>query len=176
MDRHKRASKQQVRYLTLLVLLIFNGFAPLPGHAEDTAGQLNLERYRGQIVWLDFWASWCTPCRRSFPWLNQALAEFSDDGFTIIGVNVDKDPVLVREFLAEIKVGVPVSSLAKWKTGIQMLMLGFLIVGDAAPAAIPAVLIGEAGLWIAAGLTVVTGYDYLKTGLTHLTTKSSADR
>ena len=78
----------------------------------------------------------------------------------------------LREFLAEIKVGVPVSRLAKWKTGIQMLMLGFLIVGDAAPAAIPAVLIGEVGLWIAAGLTVVTGYDYLKTGLVHLTASS----
>ena len=81
----------------------------------------------------------------------------------------------LREFLAEIKIGVPVSGLAKWKTGIQMVMLGFLMVGDGAPAAIPAVLIGEIGLWIAAGLTVITGYDYLKTGLAHLTTESSAD-
>ncbi len=79
----------------------------------------------------------------------------------------------LREFLAEIKVGLPVSRLAKWKTGIQMLMLGFLIVGDAAPAVIPADLIGEIGLWIAAGLTVVTGYDYLKTGMAHLTKESS---
>lgn len=75
----------------------------------------------------------------------------------------------LREFLADIKVGVPVSRLAKWKTTIQMVTLGFLIVGDAAPAAIPATLIGEAGLWIAAALTLVTGYDYLKTGLKHMT-------
>lgn len=75
----------------------------------------------------------------------------------------------LREFLALIKIGVPVSRLAKWKTFIQMLTLGFLIVGDAAPAAIPAVLIGEIGLWIAAALTIVTGYDYLKTGLKHMT-------
>jgi cardiolipin synthase len=75
----------------------------------------------------------------------------------------------LREFLADIKVGVPVSKLAKWKTMIQMFTLGFLIVGDAAPAAIPATLIGETGLWIAAALTLVTGYDYLKTGLKHLT-------
>ncbi len=75
----------------------------------------------------------------------------------------------LREFLADIKVGVPVSGLAKWKTLIQMLTLGFLIVGDAAPEIIPAVLIGETGLWIAAGLTIVTGYDYLKTGLKYLT-------
>jgi len=75
----------------------------------------------------------------------------------------------LREFLADIKVGVPVSKLAKWKTMIQMFTLGFLIVGDAAPAAIPATLIGEFGLWIAAALTLVTGYDYLKTGLKYLT-------
>ena len=75
----------------------------------------------------------------------------------------------LREFLADIKIGVPVSRLAKWKTFIQMLTLGFLIVGDAAPAAIPATLIGEVGLWIAAALTIVTGYDYLKTGLKYMT-------
>jgi cardiolipin synthase len=75
----------------------------------------------------------------------------------------------LREFLADIKVGVPVSGLAKWKTLIQMITLGFLIVGDAAPAIIPAVLIGDTGLWIAAGLTIITGYDYLKTGLKYMT-------
>lgn len=75
----------------------------------------------------------------------------------------------LREFLAEIKVGVPVSRLAKWKTFIQMFALGFLIVGDAAPAFIPAVAVGEIGLWFAAMLTLITGYDYLKTGLAHLT-------
>ena len=79
----------------------------------------------------------------------------------------------LREFLADIKVGVPVSKLAKWKTLIQMLTLGFLIVGDAAPAAIPATMIGEVGLWIAAVLTIVTGYDYLKTGLKYLTINDS---
>ena len=75
----------------------------------------------------------------------------------------------LREFLADIKVGVPVSKLAKWKTVIQMFTLGFLIIGDAAPDMIPATLIGDTGLWIAAALTIVTGYDYLKTGLKHLT-------
>ncbi len=74
----------------------------------------------------------------------------------------------LREFLAEIKVGVPVSGLAKWKTFIQMIALGFLMIGSAAPAEIPAVMIGELCLWIAAGLTIITGYDYLKTGLVHL--------
>ena len=75
----------------------------------------------------------------------------------------------LREFLAEISVSVPVSRLAKWKTVVQMVAIGFLIVGDAAPAPIPAMLIGTVGLWIAALLTLYTGYDYLKTGLGHMT-------
>ena len=75
----------------------------------------------------------------------------------------------LREHLATLDVGVPVSRLAKWKTTIQMIALGFLIVHDAAPAWIPSVLIGEIGVWIAAILTIITGYDYLRAGLRHLT-------
>ena len=74
----------------------------------------------------------------------------------------------LREYLAEIQVPVPVSNLAKWKTMIQMVALGFLIVGDHGPDFLPVQLIGEAGLWIAAALTLVTGYDYLSRGLKHM--------
>lgn len=79
----------------------------------------------------------------------------------------------LREYLAEIKVPLPVSRLAKWKTGIQMVALGVMIVGDeAGPAFLPVGLIGDAGLWIAALLTFVTGYDYLARGLKHMTETS----
>ena len=74
----------------------------------------------------------------------------------------------LREHLAELRVRVPVSQLAKWKTGIQMVAIGVLIVGDAGPSRIPVRLIGELLLWIAAGLTIKTGYDYLRAGLTHI--------
>jgi cardiolipin synthase (CMP-forming) len=75
----------------------------------------------------------------------------------------------LREFLAEIRIGLPVSGLAKWKTGIQMTALGFLIVGDAAPTAfLPVKLIGDIGLWAAAVLTLITGWDYLMAGLKHV--------
>jgi cardiolipin synthase len=76
----------------------------------------------------------------------------------------------LREFLADVRVGVPVSQLAKWKTGLQMTTLGFLIVGDAGPAFGPftTTQIGVAGLWLAAVLTVVTGLDYLLASLRHL--------
>jgi cardiolipin synthase (CMP-forming) len=75
----------------------------------------------------------------------------------------------LREYLAELRVGLPVSRLAKWKTAIQMVAIGVLIVGDAGPAVLPVVWIGETLLWVAALLTLVTGYDYLRAGLAHMT-------
>ena len=56
----------------------------------------------------------------------------------------------------------------KWKTALQMIALPALMVGDAAPAWIPAAVGGEVLLWAAAALTVVTGYDYLKAGVHHM--------
>ncbi len=73
----------------------------------------------------------------------------------------------LREFLAELRVSVPVSKLAKWKTTIQIVALGFLIVGPYAPTFIPATLIGDILLWLAGGLTVITGYDYWRSSLKH---------
>ena len=78
----------------------------------------------------------------------------------------------LREYLAGFAVSLPVSRLAKWKTTVQMIAIGFLIVGNAAhpavPEAFPVRLVGEAGLWVAAVITLVTGFDYLRTGLRHM--------
>ena len=74
----------------------------------------------------------------------------------------------LREYLAGLRVGMPVSRLAKWKTVIQMIAIGVLIVGDAGPSFMPVTTIGETLLWIAALLTLVTGYDYLQSGLRHM--------
>ena len=82
----------------------------------------------------------------------------------------------LREFLAGIRVGVPVSRLAKWKTTIQMTAIGFLLVGDAGPEAIPVVLIGDGLLWAAAVLTLITGYNYLRAGLRHILAEDAAAR
>jgi cardiolipin synthase len=74
----------------------------------------------------------------------------------------------LREYLAGLQVSVPVSALAKWKTTLQLLALGALILGGALPQFAFVHLVGIACLWAAAGLTLVTGYDYLRTGLKHL--------
>ncbi len=69
---------------------------------------------------------------------------------------------------------VPSTRLAKWKTGIQMGAIGVLLVGDAGPAFLPVTLIGELMLWAAAVLTLITGYDYLRAGLTHMNGETPA--
>jgi CDP-diacylglycerol--glycerol-3-phosphate 3-phosphatidyltransferase len=74
----------------------------------------------------------------------------------------------LREFLAELKVSVPVSALAKWKTTFQMVALGALILGGAVPHLPWVHLVGLGCLWAAAALTLVTGYDYLRIGLKHM--------
>jgi cardiolipin synthase len=78
----------------------------------------------------------------------------------------------LREYLAGLRIGLPVTPLAKWKTGFQMGALGTLLAGDSgAPVVglgfLPVSLIGEAMLWAAAALTLATGWDYLVAGLRH---------
>lgn len=78
----------------------------------------------------------------------------------------------LREYLAGLRVGLPVTRLAKWKTGFQMGALGVLLAGDSGAGVIglgvlPVGLIGELMLWTAAGLTLLTGWDYWVAGLRH---------
>ena len=74
----------------------------------------------------------------------------------------------LREFLAELKVSMPVSRLAKWKTTFQLVSLGALILGGALHTQHWVHWVGVVSLWSAAALTLVTGYDYLRTGLRHM--------
>ncbi|MCA3630764.1 MAG: CDP-diacylglycerol--glycerol-3-phosphate 3-phosphatidyltransferase [Methylobacterium sp.] len=83
----------------------------------------------------------------------------------------------LREYLAELKVSVPVSRLAKWKTAMQLVCLGFLIAGPAGDAFLPidwTRLIGLLLLWVAAVLTLITGYDYMKASIRHLVEEDNA--
>ena len=74
----------------------------------------------------------------------------------------------LREFLAELRVSMPVSSLAKWKTTFQLVALGALILGGAVPNASWVHDVGLGSLWAAAALTLLTGYDYLRIGIRHM--------
>jgi thiol-disulfide isomerase/thioredoxin len=87
---------RKIRFLKVLVAaaLVISPYA----RAGVPAG---LGELHGKIVWVDFWASWCAPCRRSFPWLNQMQQKYRADGLEIVGVNLDKDRKLAEAFLAE---------------------------------------------------------------------------
>jgi len=75
----------------------------------------------------------------------------------------------LREYLAELRVSVPVTRLAKWKTTLQLVAVGFLICGEAGDAIVPVVTqTGIALLWLSALLTLYTGWDYLQAGLHHI--------
>jgi cardiolipin synthase (CMP-forming) len=79
----------------------------------------------------------------------------------------------LREFLAELKVSVPVSNVAKWKTFLQLVALGFLIAGPAGEKVLPGTIkIGLGLLWLSALLTLYTGWDYLKAGFKHVVTEA----
>ncbi len=70
----------------------------LQGWSED----LQLSALRGKLVYLDFWASWCGPCKQSFPWMNDLQKRFGSQGLQIVAVNVDSNRNDARRFLAEV--------------------------------------------------------------------------
>lgn len=87
-----------------LLAVAMSGALAIPSIALpelQRGSELDLSEYRGKVVVLDFWASWCVPCRRSFPWLNAMNKKHSDAGLVIIGVNLDQDPLGAREFLLD---------------------------------------------------------------------------
>lgn len=63
---------------------------------------LDLNQFHGKVVYLDFWASWCKPCRQSFPWMNRMLVKYGDKGLVIIAVNLDEDRKDADRFLKEL--------------------------------------------------------------------------
>ena len=74
---------------------------PAPGfQLSGLDGTVKLENYQGKLVYLDFWASWCGPCRESFPWMNEMQAKYGARGLQVIGINLDARPEDGRSFLA----------------------------------------------------------------------------
>jgi len=67
-----------------------------------TSGEtVSLAALRGRVVYVDFWASWCGPCRRSFPWMDAMQARYRSDGLSIVGINVDKRRADAERFLRD---------------------------------------------------------------------------
>jgi thiol-disulfide isomerase/thioredoxin len=75
--------------------------------ALDGKSTLSLDSYKGQVIYLDFWASWCGPCAAALPAIDQLQKEFADKGFQVLAVNVDQDVKDARRFLSRRPVGYP---------------------------------------------------------------------
>ena len=75
---------------------------------STTGDNLRLSEYRGQVVMLNFWASWCGPCRQEMPLLDELHQRYSKAGFTILGVNVENNPEAAQRALQEIPVTFPI--------------------------------------------------------------------
>lgn len=95
------------------------------------AGEISLEALRGKVVYLDFWASWCGPCRVSFPILEQLRVELGADGFEVLAINVDEVESDARKFLSEVPVSYLVvrdeKAVSPQTYGILGMPTGYLI-------------------------------------------------
>ena len=97
--------------VTLVVLLTIYGFlgssnayaVQAPNFKlEGQQKQIELSDYRGQIIYLDFWASWCQPCRKSFTWMNKMQSLYGKKGFKVIAINLDESRSKADQFLQQI--------------------------------------------------------------------------
>ena len=114
----------------------------------DLSGQtLQLSRYRGKVVLLNFWATWCSPCRSEIPRFVDLQNKYDREGFEIIGISLDDDPRLVRAFYEQLRMNDPVAigdaKLAEQYGGILGLPVSFLIGRDGR---IDAKYVGEADI------------------------------
>lgn len=101
------------RYRILLTLVLAAGFV-LSARAievgnvapaftlKSARGNVDSAALKGKIVYVDFWASWCVPCKQSFPWMNEMQAKYGERGLEVVAINVDAKQVDADKFLAQI--------------------------------------------------------------------------
>jgi thiol-disulfide isomerase/thioredoxin len=112
--KHRIAAILTPLAATLLLTLPASGAGPASGPAPqftlDARGgsKISLTQYKGQVVMLNFWASWCGPCRQEMPLLENIYKKYNKMGFTLIGVNVEPDSKAAEGFLKATPVSFPV--------------------------------------------------------------------
>jgi len=60
-----------------------------------------MTEYKGKIIYVDFWASWCVPCRKSFPWMNDMQEQYKEQGLVVLSINLDAQAELAEKFLQQ---------------------------------------------------------------------------
>ncbi len=100
--------KKVIWLVGLLFIYVSSSFAQVESTSAPLVelpvgkDKLIFSDYRGKVILLDFWASWCGPCRQSFPWMNDVQARYADQGLVVIAVNLDQDKQGADEFLRDI--------------------------------------------------------------------------
>jgi cytochrome c biogenesis protein CcmG, thiol:disulfide interchange protein DsbE len=109
-------------------------FAPELSLIDLSGQRLELSSYRGKVVILDFWATWCSPCRTEIPFLVALQNKYRSQGLQVIGVSLDDDPEPVRAFYQQFKIDYPVAigdaNLAERYGGILGLPVNFVLSRD----------------------------------------------
>jgi thiol-disulfide isomerase/thioredoxin len=124
----------------LLAAASFPALAVQPGAAAPSValpadgGEFRLDAMRGKVVYLDFWASWCGPCKQSFPWMNAMQAKYADKGLVVVAVNLDTVRGDAQTFLkttpAQFKVAYDPNGLVAQAYAIKGMPSSFLIGRD----------------------------------------------
>ena len=97
-----------MKIFSILCLSILLGFS---AHAESTdsisfktkTGDIKLSDFKGKVIYLDFWASWCIPCRKSFPWMNVLQKRYGNKGLKVKAVNLDQEQDKAKAILDKIR-------------------------------------------------------------------------
>lgn len=129
--------KQLAHTIVLLLALfiskqIFADYPKAPDFELQTRnGTIQLSSLQGKVVYVDFWASWCRPCKTSFPWMIEMKEKFSDMNFEIIAINLDTNKTLADEFIDSQKINFPVAFDPQAQTaeiyGVEGMPSSFLI-------------------------------------------------
>jgi len=111
--KHRTAGLAVRTLLTCLLALpalaaSTNGPAPDFKLAARGGGEISLSQYRGQVVMINFWATWCGPCRQEMPLLESIYKKYGKMGFVLLGVNVEPDPSAAEEWLKQTPVSFPI--------------------------------------------------------------------
>lgn len=83
-----------------------------------------MAQYKGKVVYVDFWASWCVPCRKSFPWMNALQTKHQEQGFVVLSINLDAEKRLAQIFLQQVPANFAIIYDAKGKLARQFKIKG----------------------------------------------------
>ncbi|NQY65487.1 MAG: TlpA family protein disulfide reductase [Alteromonadaceae bacterium] len=89
------------KFILILISLIISNAAFSNTLTSKQQLEQAIQAHKGDVIYIDFWASWCGPCRKSFPWLNKIQSKYKDQGFVVISVNLDANRELAEKFLKE---------------------------------------------------------------------------